>query len=58
MKIVIAYLIMALLLLALGTGLYKPKRWQDLPDKQVKIMKLGCYFGFLVIIASIARKFI
>jgi hypothetical protein len=58
MQIVIAYLFVALLLLALGTGVYRPKRWQELPDKHVKILKLGCFFGFLVIVANIVRKFI
>lgn len=57
MQIVIAYLIVALLLLALATGLYKPKRWHDLADKHIKILKLGCFFGFLVIAANIAGKF-
>lgn len=58
MQIVIAYLLVALLLLALGTGFYQPKRWQDLSEKHVKILKLGCFFGFLVIIANVVRKFI
>ncbi len=58
MHIVIAYLLVALLLLVLGTGVYKPKRWQELPDKHVKILKLGCFFGFLVIAANIVRKLI
>lgn len=58
MHIVIAYLIVALLFLALATGLYKPKRWHDLTDKHAKFLRFGCFFGFLVIIANIAGKFI
>lgn len=58
MPIFIAYLVVAMLLLALGTGIYQPKRWQDLSEKHVKFLKLGCVFGFLVILANIVRKFI
>jgi hypothetical protein len=56
MGIIVAYSLLALLLLALSLGLYKPKRWNDLTDKHVKVLKFGCFFGFLVIVANIAGK--
>lgn len=58
MGIIAAYSILALLFLALSSGLYKPKRWLDLTDKHVKILKIGCFFGFLVIVVNIAGKLI
>ena len=58
MGIVVAYLVLAVVFLALSSGLYKPKRWNDLTDRHVKILKVGCFFGFLVILAKIAGKFV
>jgi hypothetical protein len=56
MGIIVAYSLPALLLLSLSIGLYKPKRWNDLTDKHVKVLKFGCFFGFLVIVTNIAGK--
>ena len=56
MEIVIAYSLLAVVFLALSTGVFKPKRWHDLTDKHVKILKVGCFFGFLVIVVKIADK--
>jgi hypothetical protein len=56
MGIIVAYSLLALLLLALSIGLYKPRRWNDLTDKHVKVLKIGCFFGFLVIATNIAGK--
>jgi hypothetical protein len=56
MGIIVAYSLLALLLLSLSIGMYKPKRWNDLTDKHVKVLKFGCFFGFLVIVTNIAGK--
>jgi hypothetical protein len=56
MGIVGAYAVLALLFLALSVGLFKPKRWHDLTDKHIKVLKIGCFFGFLVIVANIVVK--
>lgn len=58
MGIVIAYSVLALLLLALSAGLYKPKKWRELPEKNVKFLKFGCFFGFLVIFFNIVKNLI
>lgn len=58
MGIVVAYSLLALLFLALSVGLYKPKKWQELPEKTVKFLKFGCFFGFLVIFFNIVTKLI
>jgi hypothetical protein len=58
MGIIVAYSLLALLLLSLSIGLYKPKRWNELTDKHVKVLKIGCLFGFLVIVTNIAGKFL
>jgi len=58
MGVVVAYSLLALIFLALSTGIYKPKRWHDLTDKHVKILRIGCFFGFLVIVVNIVDKFI
>jgi len=58
MGIIIAYSILALIFLALSSGLFKPKRWQELTDRHVKLLKIGCFFGFLVILTSIINKFV
>ena len=58
MGIVVAYLVLAVVFLALSTGLYKPKRWNDLTGKHVKILRIGCFFGFLVILAKIVGKLV
>lgn len=58
MGIVGAYSILALVFLALSIGLFKPKKWNDLTDKHVKVLKIGCFFGFLVIVANIVTKFV
>ncbi|KJR98527.1 MAG: hypothetical protein VR65_20210 [Desulfobulbaceae bacterium BRH_c16a] len=56
MGIVVAYSVLALLLLALSAGLYKPKKWRELPEKSVKFLKFGCFFGFLVIFFNIIKN--
>ena len=58
MGIVVAYSVLALLFLALAIGLYKPRRWNDLEDKHTKILKFGCFFGFVLIMANIIGKFV
>jgi hypothetical protein len=58
MGIVIAYSLLALVFLALSIGFYKPKRWHDLTYNHVKILKFGCFFGFLVIVAKIVGKLV
>ena len=58
MGIVGAYAVLALLFLALSIGWFKPKRWHDLTEKHVRILKIGCFFGFLVIVANIVAKFL
>jgi hypothetical protein len=58
MGIIVAYALLAVVFLALSSGVYKPKRWHDLSDKHVKILKIGCFFGFLVILANLAGKFL
>ncbi len=58
MGVVTAYSILAIVFLALSTGVFKPKRWHDLTDKHVKILKFGCFFGFLLIVANIAARLI
>jgi len=58
MKIVAAYTLLALLFLALSIGLYSPKRWQDLTEKQIKFIKFGCFFGFLLMVVNIVGKLI
>ncbi len=58
MGVVVAYSILALVFLTLSTGIFKPKRWNDLTDKHVKILKFGCFFGFLLIMANIAARLI
>lgn len=58
MGIIVAYALLALIFLALSSGLYKPKRWHSLSDKHVKILKIGCFFGFLVIMANLVGKFL
>ncbi len=58
MGVVVAYSILALVFLSLSSGLFKPKRWNDLTDKHVKILKFGCFFGFLLIVVNIAARFI
>lgn len=56
MGIVLAYTILALLLLVLSIGWYKPKKWNDLTDKHVKIFRFGCFFGFLVLVVNIVGR--
>ncbi len=56
MGVMVAYSILALLFLALSSGLYKPKKWRELPERHVKILKIGCFFGFLLIAANIAAR--
>jgi hypothetical protein len=56
MGIIVAYLILALLLLALSTGMFKPKKWNELTERHVKFLKIGCFFGFLVIVVNIVSK--
>ena len=58
MGIIVAYSLIALLLLALSTGIFKPKKWHELPDKNVKLLRFGCFFGFLVILFNIASRFV
>ena len=58
MGIILAYSILALLFLALSSGFYKPNKWHDLTDKHVKILKIGCFFGFLLLVANIAARLI
>lgn len=58
MGIIVAYTLLALIFLALSSGLYKPKRWHDLSDRHVNILKIGCFFGFLVIMANLVGKFL
>ena len=58
MGVIVAYSLLALVFLALSSGLYKPQRWNDLTDKHVKILRIGCFFGFLVILINIADKLI
>jgi hypothetical protein len=58
MGIVLIYSLLALVLLFLSTGLYRPKRWNELTGKHVKILRFGCFFGFLVIILNIAGRLI
>jgi len=58
MGVVVAYSLLALVFLALTFGIYKPKRWDELTDKHVKILRIGCFLGFLVIIVKIVGKFI
>jgi len=56
MGIIVAYSILALLLLALSTGLFKPKKWNELAERHVKFLKIGCFFGFLVIVVNLLGK--
>ena len=56
MGIIVAYSILALVLLALSTGLFKPKKWHELTERHVKILKIGCFFGFLVIVLNMVSK--
>lgn len=58
MGIIVAYALLALIFLALSSGLFKPKKWHELSDKHVKILKIGCFFGFLVILANLVGKFL
>jgi tellurite resistance protein TehA-like permease len=58
MGIVVAYSLLALFFLALSIGLYKPKRWNDLTEKNVRFLKFGCFFGFLVITFNVASNFL
>jgi hypothetical protein len=58
MGIIIAYTLLALIFLALSSGLYKPKRWYDLSDKHLKILKIVCCFGFLVVMVNLVGKFL
>lgn len=56
MGIIIAYTILALLFLALSSGFYQPKKWRELTDKHVRILKIGCFLGFLLIVANLAAR--
>lgn len=56
MGIVIAYSVLALLFLALSTGLYKPRKWRELSQRNISFLRFGCFFGFLVIVLNIAKK--
>lgn len=56
MGVVAAYSMLALIFLALSIGLYRPKKWNDLTDKNILFLKFGCFFGFLVIAFNIAGK--
>ncbi len=56
MGIIVAYSILAILFLALSTGLFKPKKWNELTERHVKILKIGCFFGFLVIVINLVDK--
>ena len=56
MGIIIAYSIIALLLLALATGVFKPRTWHELPKKYTIFLRFGCFFGFLVTVINIARR--
>lgn len=58
MGIVVAYSLLALVFFAMSIGLYKPKTWNDLTENHVKILRFGCFFGFLVIAANIVGKLI
>jgi hypothetical protein len=58
MGVIIAYSILAIVFLFLSSGLFKPKKWNDLTDKHVKILKFGCFFGFLLIVTNIAARLI
>ena len=55
MGVVVAYSVLALLLLALVV--FTPRRWRELPEKQVKFLKIGCFFGFLLISINIVTRF-
>ncbi len=56
MGVVVAYSVLALVFLALVV--YTPKSWRELPEKQVKILRFGCLFGFLLLCFNIVYKFI
>ncbi|MGB3211058.1 MAG: hypothetical protein WBB19_10170 [Desulforhopalus sp.] len=56
MGVVVAYSMLALLFLALAAGVYKPKKWNELTDRNIMMLKFGCFFGFLVIVLNIAGK--
>jgi hypothetical protein len=56
MGIIVAYSFLALLLLALSTGWYKPKKWHELTEKHVTVLRFGCLFGFVVIVTNIVGK--
>ncbi|WP_153306359.1 hypothetical protein [Desulfopila sp. IMCC35006] len=58
MGIIVAYSILALMFLGLSSGVYKPKKWHDLTDKHVKILRIGCFLGFLLIVANLAGHLI
>jgi hypothetical protein len=58
MGVIIAYSILALLFLALATGIFTPGTWHDLPKKYATFLRFGCFFGFLVIVFTIARRLI
>ncbi|HBG20882.1 MAG: hypothetical protein A2X81_10760 [Desulfobacterales bacterium GWB2_56_26] len=58
MGLMVAYLLLAVFFLALAVGLYTPKKWRELPEKHVKLLKFGCLFGSLLIFFSIVKNFV
>ena len=56
MIVVICYIILALLFLLLATGKFKPKSWQDLPERKIQLIRFGCFFFFVVITLNLIGK--
>lgn len=56
MGVAVAYSVLAVLFLALAAGAYTPKRWRDLEVKQVRLLKFGCLFGFVLLALNIVSR--
>lgn len=54
----VAYLLLAVVFLALAGGLYTPKRWRALPEKHLRPLKFGCLLGALLILFNSFNHFL
>lgn len=58
MGLMVAYLLLAAVFLVLAAGVYTPKRWRQLPEKHIKLLKFGCLFVSLLMVFGVIRDFL
>lgn len=56
MGIIVAYSVLAVIFLALSSGLFTPKSWHQLSKGNITFLRLGSFFGLLFLIFKIVNK--